>query len=175
MISKSERPLFCPRCATENAMEPGFCRQCGQSLFGIQELLDGRIGEMRERLECAVKWIKAGNATLLAFISIAVLICFLGIVIGNPILSTVAMLNVIAGAVIGFPLALIGNVRLSRAKRPISPPPVSNRQPIQGTSEDRPALSQTTRLSRPINQGSVTDHTTIQLSPVLPVPPSERK
>jgi len=156
-------------------MQQGFCRQCGQSLFGIQELLDGRIGDARERLECAMKWIKAGNATLLAFISIAVLISFLGIAIGNPILSTVAMLNVIAGALIGFPLALIGSVRLRKAKRLISSPPGSNRPAIQGTSEDRLASAETTRLSTPINQGSVTDHTTIQLSPVLPAHPSERK
>jgi len=163
-MSNSDKPLFCPRCATENAVDQGYCRQCGQGLFGIQWVLDGRIAELRKRLEAADKWIKAGNTTLIAFIAIGVMISALGIAIGNPTLSIVAMINVLAGALIGFPFVFIGNARLIKAKRLISQSPMGQRPGIQGALGPMPALAQTTRLHEPTNQGSVTEHTTLHLS-----------
>lgn len=162
MMSNSEQRLFCPGCATENAMEQGYCRQCGQGLSGIQSVLDGRLAESLRRLAAAEKWIRAGHTTLIAFISIAVTISALGIAIGNPTLSVVAMINVLAGALIGFPFVLIGNARLIKAKRLISQPPASQRPEIQ--QRPAPAIAETTRLHDPINPRSVTDHTTLQLS-----------
>ena len=151
-------------------MEQGYCRQCGQSLLGVQRVLDGRIAESHKRLEAAEKWIKAGNTTLIAFISIAVAISSLGVAIGNPTLSVVAMINVLAGALIGFPFTFIGNARLNKARRLISQPPPSLE--IQGRPGSTPAIAQTTELPQPINEGSVTEHTTLHL---LQADPAHRR
>jgi len=37
----SNNRIFCPRCATENASDQSYCRQCGLGLSGIQWVLDG--------------------------------------------------------------------------------------------------------------------------------------
>jgi len=115
-------------------------------------------------MEAAENWIKAGNTTLIAFISIAVTISALGIAIGNPVLGFIAMLNVVLGALIGFPLVFIGNARLTKAKRLLSHPQTSHHPGIQGTSSQMPAIAQTNRLPEPLNQASVTEHTTLHLS-----------
>lgn len=155
-------------------MEQGYCRRCGQSLFGIQGVLDGRLDESRKRLEAAEKWLKAGTTTLSVFISIALLISVLGVVIGNPNLSLIAMINVLAGAIIGSPFTCIGISRLLKAKRLISQPPVDSRPGIQGTSLRTGAIAQTVKLPERINQGSVTEHTTLSLSPAEPAHQSQR-
>jgi len=149
-------------------MEQGYCRQCGQSLSAIQGVLAGRIDESRKRLEAAEKWTKAGNTTLVAFISIAVTISALGIAIGNPGLSIIAMINVLAGALIGFPFIFLGNARLIKAKRLISQAPIDRRSEIQGASAPAGAIAQTSELPEQVNQGSVTEHTTLNLSPPEP-------
>ena len=142
-------------------MEQGYCRRCGQSFFGIQQVLDGRIAELQTRLETAEKWIKAGNATLIAFISIALTISVLGIAVGAPVLSIVAMIKVLLGVLIGFPFLFIGYAQLTKAKRLVSQLPAGPE--IQGRSGL--TMAQTTRLPQLINEGSVTEHTTLRLSP----------
>ena len=149
-------------------MELGYCRQCGQGLFGIQGVLDGRIAESQQRLAAAEKWIKAGHATLIAFISIAVTITALGIAIGNPSLSIVAMINVLAGALIGSPFVFVGHARLIKAKRLLSQSSMNHHPGIEGNSPQLQAIAQTTRLPQPPHHGSVTEHTTIHLSPAEP-------
>lgn len=156
--------IFCPRCATENGVDQAFCPQCGQGLSGILWVLEGNVAESQKRLEAAEKLIKAGNSTLIAFISIAVTIAILGLAIGNSTLSTIAMINVLGGALIGFPLMLVGNAKLIKAKRLVSQADLNNRQAITGTSRKRLITSQTSELPTPASHGSITEHTTLNLS-----------
>ena len=156
--------IFCPRCATENGVEQGYCRQCGQGLSGIQWVLDGNVAVSQRRLQAAEKWIKAGNSTLIAFISIAVTIATLGVVIGNPILVAIAMLNVLVGALIGFPLFFVGNAKLIKAKRLLSQADISSRPAIAGASRNQLVTPQTSDLPAPANQSSITEHTTLHLT-----------
>jgi len=145
-------------------VEQAYCRQCGQSLSGIQWVLDGNIPESQKRLEAAEKWTRAGNSTLIAFISIAVMIAILGMAIGNSALSTIAMMNVLGGALIGFPLLFVGNAKLIKAKRLVSQATVNNQPAIAGTSRKELRTPQTAELLTPVNQGSVTEHTTLHLT-----------
>ena len=145
-------------------MEQGYCRQCGQALSGIQWILDGNVEETQKRLEAAEKWIKAGNSTLIAFISIAITIAMLGVAIGNSTLSTIAMINVLGGALIGFPLLFVGNAKLIKAKRLVAQADVSHRPAISGTSQKRLEAPQTSELPTPANHSSITEHTTLHLA-----------
>jgi hypothetical protein len=156
--------IFCPRCATENGVEQAYCRQCGQGLSGIQWVLEGNIAESQKRLDAAEKWIKAGNSTLIAFISIAVTIAILGVAIGNSTLSTIAMVNVLGGALIGFPLLFVGNAKLIKGKRLVSQADVSNRPAIAGTSRKQLVTPQTSELPTTANHSSITEHTTLHLA-----------
>ena len=64
--------------------------------------------------------MNGGIATLISFILIALLLSVLGIALGNPVLSSIGMLNVLLGALIGFPLVFVGNANVKRATRLLS-------------------------------------------------------
>src|SRR5262245_50245560 len=156
--------IFCPSCATENSVDQSYCRQCGLGLTGIQWVLDGTIVDAQKRLQSAEKWIRAGNSILIAFISIAVTIAILGIAIGNPSLSLIAMVNVLGGAVIAFPLSLLGNSRLTKAKRLLSEAGVNPRSAIKDTERKQLPGIPTSSLQPSPRPGSVTEHTTLHLT-----------
>ena len=109
---------------------------CGQALSDIQWVLAGNVAESQKRLEAAEKWIKAGNSTLIAFISSAVRIAILGVAIGSSTLSSIAMINVLGGALIGFPLLFVGNSKLIKARRLVFQADVNNRPAIAGNENN---------------------------------------
>jgi hypothetical protein len=160
----SSSQLFCPRCATENGLGQRFCRQCGQSLYGIQWVLDGNLEESQRRLTAADKWFRAGNSTLIAFISIAIMIAIIGVAVGNPTLGVIAMINVLTGAVIGLPLVFVGTAKLIKAKRLASKADVSPRADLQGGFEKQLPAPQTSKVTGSVPRSSVTEHTTLNLA-----------
>jgi hypothetical protein len=85
--------MFCPRCATENGLEQGYCRQCGQALADVRLALDGRSTEALERLRTGGKWVNGGIAALMSFTLIAILIAISAVALGDPALTNIAMIN----------------------------------------------------------------------------------
>ena len=158
--------MFCPRCATENELEQGYCRQCGLSLSDVRLALEGNPSESLQKLHAGTRWMNGGIATLISFILIALLLSVLGIALGNPVLSSIAMLNVLLGALIGFPLVFVGKASVKRATRLLSG---AQHQVGHGApnSLQRPSELLTTGLDKRAKNihipGSVTEHTTLDL------------
>jgi len=109
--------------------------------------------------------MNGGIATLISFILIAVMLSVLGIALGNPVLSSIAMLNVLLGALIGFPLVFFGKASVKRATRLLSRPQhqIGNRT---NSLHERGELL-TTDLDKGAQRigvpASVTEHTTLNL------------
>jgi hypothetical protein len=156
--------MFCPRCASENESHLSYCRRCGQALTDVRLALEHKATEALEKLRDGRKFTNGGVATITAFILIAVLITILGIAIGDPSLSTIAVINVVLGAIIGVPLILVGQARVRRATRLLSE---SNTQPRdRALSDQRQAeLPTGSALAAP---GSVTENTTLDLKDAAP-------
>ncbi|HMG37487.1 MAG TPA: hypothetical protein VKM94_26520 [Blastocatellia bacterium] len=158
--------MFCPRCATENGLEQGYCRQCGQALSDVRLAIDGVASESLEKLTAGTKWLNAGIATLIVFTIIGILLTILGIALGDQTFSTIGMINVLLGVLFGFPLMLIGKTDLKRANRLLSAakPQVGHAAP---KSLQRPSEFLTAGLDKNVQQpavpGSVTEHTTLDL------------
>ncbi len=110
--------------------------------------------------------MNGGIATLLTFTLIAVLIAFLGVALGDPTMSTIAIINVLLGALIGFPLLFVGKASVKRAARLLS---TSQTQIGQKTLNplERPGDLSTSGLNagprRLPMPDSVTEHTTLDL------------
>ena len=109
--------MFCPRCGTENGLEQAYCRQCGQALSDVRLSLEGRATQSVESLKAGTKWMNGGIAVLVVFTMIALLIAIGGVALGDPTFSTIAMINVLFGALIGLPLVFVGTARVRRATR----------------------------------------------------------
>ena len=133
-------------------------------MTGIQWVLDGNITEAQKRLKSAEKWMRAGNSVLLSFISIAVMLTLLGMMIRNPVLIAIAMLNVFGGTLIGFPLVFFGGANLTKAKRLISPGEADTPRAIEAISPNLVSTSPTAELATQSERGSITEHTTLHLT-----------
>ena len=156
--------IFCPRCATENGTEQKYCRQCGQSLFGIQWVLDGNLTEVQRRLEAGEKWAGVGNSILITFISIAVTIAGLDVALGIHVLSAIAMANVLVGALIGLPFVFVGYSKVSKAKRLMSEAEANQHPAIQGHTEKQLPAAETAELPPTHGRPSITEHTTVHVT-----------
>src|SRR5215510_14810591 len=130
-LRKAVKTMFCPRCATENELEQGYCRKCGQPLSDVRLALEGAANESLERLKAGAKWMNGGIAALISFTLIAIQISALGFALGDPSLSGIAMINVLLGALIGFPLVFVGKASMKRATRLLSRTPhqIGNQAP----------------------------------------------
>jgi len=106
---------------------------------------------------------------LISFITIAVTIAILGLAIGNASLSTIAMLNVLAGALVGFPLLLVGNAKLTKTRRILFHADV-NRRPALYETPKKEITTQTSKLGGLPAPGSITEDTTVQLQKPNPGP-----
>ena len=169
--------MFCPRCATENGLEQGYCRQCGQALADVQLALDGRSTEALERLRTGVKWMNGGIAALMSFTLIAILIAISAVALGDPALTNIALINLLLGALIGLPVLFIGTTSVRRATRLLSR---SQSQVRHGVREPvrLPGDLMTTGLNSNaprVLPGSVTEHTTFDLQEPEQSAPIRRK
>ena len=155
--------MFCPRCGAENGSEQAYCRQCGLALADVQLAVQGVATESLNKLKSGSHLMNGGIATLAAFMLIAVVITFIGITQGHPVLSAIAMLNAAVGALIGLPLVMIGKSRMSQALHLLS-----GEESVRALDSQRrkdqslhAGLESDRRL--PQAPGSVTEHTTLDL------------
>src|SRR5262249_3691890 len=112
--------MFCPRCGTENELDQGYCRHCGQSLSDVRLALEGRATQSLDSLIAGGQWVNAGVVVLVVFTIIAVLIALGGVALGSQIFSTISLINLLLGAFIGLPLVFVGTAGLRRATRLLS-------------------------------------------------------
>jgi hypothetical protein len=158
--------MFCPACASQNEVEQGYCRQCGQALSGVRLALEGNAEESLEKLKAGEKWIKGGNATLLAFSLIAVAIAALGIVAHDLSFGYIAFLNLLLGSCIGVPLVYCGRVKLKGAVRLLSSSQneTTSATLVQARQTDELLTTQLKSVvPRLPARPSVTEHTTLDL------------
>lgn len=153
--------MFCPRCGIENDLEQGYCRQCGQALSDVQLALQGAPSESLNKLRSSSQLMNGGIATLIIFTLIAVIITLLGVALGDPTLSTIAMINAALGVLIGLPLVIVGKSKIREATRLLS-----SRPETRALESERRNRAITSGLQSNLNQlapGSVTEHTTLDL------------
>jgi hypothetical protein len=165
MIQRRES-MFWPRCATQNELERGFCRQCGQRLSGVRLALEGSAEQSLEKLQAGEKWISGGSATLVVFTLIALVVGILGAALNDPTFSYIALVNLLLGSFIGLPLVYFGKARLKQAKLLMSKLPDASPHLTLDQAQRSDNLLTTelrsdfARLPQP---GSITEKTTLNL------------
>jgi hypothetical protein len=113
------------------------------------------------------KYMNGGIAVLVVFTMIALLIAIGGVALGDPTFSSIAMINVLLGALIGFPLVFVGTARVRRATRFLSG---SHERVGQGVVDRVQPTNEllTTGLNSDAHRvplsASVTEHTTHSLA-----------
>ncbi|HJP90659.1 MAG TPA: zinc ribbon domain-containing protein [Pyrinomonadaceae bacterium] len=154
--------MFCPRCAAENGSEQAYCRQCGLALADVQLAVQGVAAESLKKLRSGSHLMNGGIATLAVFMLIAVVITFIGVTQGHPVLTAIAMLNAAFGALIGLPLIMVGKSRMSQALHLLSGGESVRILGSQRKNQSLPAGVESERRPLPA-PGSVTEHTTLDL------------
>src|SRR5258708_39606826 len=109
--------MFCPRCATENTLEKGYCRQCGQRLTSVRLALEGTSEQSLAGLRAGEKWVSAGSATLLAFNLIGLIIGYFSLLSRDLGFGYIALVNLLLGSLIGLPIVYFGKARIRQARR----------------------------------------------------------
>ena len=165
--------MYCPTCGAQNDPKRDYCRQCGQSVSGVRLAVQGNAEQSLKKLRAGQKWINAGGDTLVAFTLIGLAIAIPGIASNNAALSNIAIINLLLGSLIGLPLIYLGKASVKRAARLLSksevqPPHSSADQPDQSARLLTTDLNSES-LRMPV-QGSVTEHTTLNLVESPPRP-----
>jgi len=159
--------MFCPKCATQNELEQGYCRQCGQALSSVRLALEGSADQSLEKLKAGEKWITGGSATLVVFTLIALAITFVGVALNDPTFSYIAIINFLLGAFVGLPLVYVGKAKVKRGARLLSSSQTQSNQSALHQipqPDNRLTTGLNSDLPRLPVQGSVTEHTTLHLS-----------
>lgn len=158
--------MFCPKCGTQNELNKGFCRQCGQALSGVQVALEGSADQSLQQLKAGQKWIGGGSAIVAVFSLIGLVIAILGFALNDMVFSNIALINLFLGLVVGLPLIYVGKASLKRAGRLLSKSQTKPGQSSLGEAQGSDNLLTTglksDRYRLPV-QGSVTEHTTLEL------------
>ena len=153
--------MFCPRCAAENELRQGYCRQCGLGLADVALALNGAATESIAKLKSGSHLMNGGIGVLTSFMLVAVMITIISITQGHPVLVAIAMLNAVLGALIGLPLVIVGKMRVTQASRLLSGEESSH---AIGSQRDIPYLNENGKeVNRLPPPGSVTDRTTLDL------------
>lgn len=153
--------MFCPKCATQNTVEQKYCRGCGHQLAGHRAALEGDYDD-------AMANLKKGST----FISLGLVvgaICKLNILaswfLGADKLGII--INTLVALLVAVPLITIGIIRLSAARRVLSPNDQSSGehagQSKQAAIESPAALETDRSIRSPGIRASVTEHTTLEL------------
>lgn len=151
--------MFCPRCGDEDGSAQAFCRRCGLSLPAVRLASEGRVEEALARL-------RKGSGNL----SGGALILIIGLLnaLANGYFAAwqSALISALAGSAVGVPLIAAGIVRVSRARRLLSP---EGEPKALSEGDPKPSLPKATTapMSEPTPgasaRDSVTEHTTLRL------------
>jgi len=155
--------MFCPKCATENSVEQGYCRQCGQRLAGVRLALEGTSDRSLENLRCGEKQIGGGLAALSAFTFVAIVIAALGALVGKLEFGYIAFLNLLMGCLIGLPLIFFGKANVKRAARLLRAPKEEAANVLYGSPKAAELSTSSLDAASLTFPGSVTENTTLHL------------
>jgi hypothetical protein len=158
--------MFCPRCGTQDKLEQVFCRQCGQSLSGVRLAVQGSPVKSLEALKAGEKLIHGGGNTITVFALAALAISIISVFLTGATYNISIIINLLLGLAIGIPLTLVGRAKLKRATQLLS----QTQQESGPSLPDRTpeSVEQLTDLEADLYslpaQGSVTEHTTLDLN-----------
>jgi Na+/phosphate symporter len=107
--------------------------------------------------------ISAGSVTLVVFSLIGLILAILGIAAHKLEFGYIAFINLIMGSFVGLPLLFVGKARLKRATRQLSTSQVESNILDQKRSDDLLTTGLTAESPGLTVQGSVTEHTTLDL------------
>ena len=158
--------MFCPSCGAQNEPSQWYCRQCGQGLSAVQLAVEGKADQSLKRLQAGEWWVTQGSATVAAFTVIGVALAILGFALHDPTFSGIALINLLLGLAIGLPIIYVGRANLKRATRLLSRSQMESG--ISAIDQIAPPGALLTAglnadLRGPLAQGSVTEHTTLDL------------
>src|SRR5215216_6972035 len=107
--------MFCPKCGTQNLIEQRYCRGCGHQLAGHRAALEGDYEDATANLKKGSTFISLG------FVVGA--ICKLNILANwfAGVDEFGIIINTLIALLVAVPLVLIGVIRLSQARRVLSP------------------------------------------------------
>lgn len=152
--------MFCPRCGTENKSEQSYCRQCGLTLPAVRLALEGRVDE-------ALIKLRKGSGSLSGGVIIFIIGLLNALVNGYFAAWQSAAFSIIAGFVIGVPLAMVGMARIRQAKHLLNSQKES--KSLQAAQSDRtsnllPEVPAADALNpKPPISNSVVENTTLKL------------
>lgn len=157
--------MFCPRCATQNDLAQNYCRQCGQPLSGVRLDLEG-IRRRSLELKRSERLIRMGTTTLILFNFITLIVALTALTTTGLTPSILSIIfDLVLGLGISVPLILVGKSRYRRATFL----PDGEIEPAHSLPDRTRPLDQLTTaglgtdLDRLAEQGSVTEHTTLNL------------
>jgi Na+/phosphate symporter len=125
--------------------------------------LEGSVELWLERLKAGQELISAGSVTLVVFSLIGLILAILGIAAHKLEFGYIAFINLIMGSFVGLPLLFVGKARLKRATRQLSTSQVESNILDQKRSDDLLTTGLTAESPGLTVQGSVTEHTTLDL------------
>lgn len=156
--------MFCPRCATQNDLAQNYCRQCGQPLSGVRLDLEG-IRRRSLELKKGERLIRMGTATLIVFNLITLIVALTTLTTTGLTPSILSIIfDLVLGLGIGVPLILVGKSRYRRAT--FLPGEIEPAHSLPDRTRPLDQLTTAglgTNLDRLPEQGSVTEHTTLNL------------
>jgi Zn ribbon nucleic-acid-binding protein len=147
--------MFCPKCGTQNSIEQKYCRACGHQLAAHIAALEGRVDDVSTHLNKGSQLIAIG----LIVVGIAKLNILLNFFLGAGKFGVI--LNLLILLFIAVPLISLGLVRLSQARRTLTPKGKPDNKAIAEAGITQ--LTAAADTDRSISIPSVTERTTLEL------------
>lgn len=153
--------MFCPKCSKENPTDTIYCRQCGFSLTVVQAAVEGQIQESITKFEASRTPLKVGTI-LLSIFSLVGLFTILSAIINGTFYA--GMLAVfIPGLIFSLPYILFGTVKSGRALNAMKEQIRFDSLAKNQIKSEEPKLLEIPTDVIPLNPGSVTEKTTLNL------------
>jgi hypothetical protein len=147
--------MFCPKCGTQNLIEQKYCRACGHQLAAHLAALEGRVDDVSTHLNKGSQFVALG----LIVVGIAKLNILANFFLGGDGFGVI--INLLILLFIAVPLITFGLVRLSQARRALTPKEKADNKAI--TAADLAQLPAAADTDRSISIPSVTEQTTLEL------------
>jgi hypothetical protein len=147
--------MFCPKCGTQNLIEQKYCRACGHKLAAHIAALEGGVEDVSTHLNKGSHLVAIG----LIVVGIAKLNILANFFFKSD--ATGIIINLLILLLIAVPLITIGMVRISLARRALTPKEKAGDKAI--TAADLNQLPAAADTDRSISIPSVTEHTTLEL------------
>ncbi len=160
--------MYCPQCSAENRSKQRYCRHCGLPLSGVRSAIEGKTDE------AITKYRKGGDLLVVGLIvlSISAVNVLFNLVMSSEARSVGAMVILILGLLISFPIIVTGLTRVALAERLLKakdqPEPLTNNNHEETEPQLRAAPITDQLMQEFSSRGSVTEEATLKLRPPKP-------